>query len=252
MTPDGAVYVGLVLARVGAFVAVAPPFAGRTPRMIRIGLALALTSFYLGAVGPAWERNRAEGGIDSFIYMLALIREALLGTAMGFAFGLFFLPARIAGEFITVQVGLNVSPIQSATGTDTAGPITTLYETLTAIIFLSVDGHHLLLAGLHGSFSTFPLGGTLLPEFRPMLDGLASAYEAGLLLGGPLALCLFLLAVSLALMARAAPQLNIYSVGFTLQVLVVLLGGLFLLPDLVTTIQNLVLHTPATLAPPRG
>ena len=53
---------------------------------------------------------------------------------------------------------------------------------------------------------------------------------------GPLALCLFLLAIRtacMAVMARAAPQLNIYSVGFTLQVLVVLFGGLFLLPEMI-------------------
>ena len=69
----------------------------------------------------------------------------------------------------------------------------------------------------------------------------------GMLLAGPLSLCLFLLAVTLAVMARAAPQLNVYSVGFTLQVLVVLFGGLFLLPEFIGTLHAIIARTGDTL-----
>ncbi len=234
-----AVYVGLVLARVGAFAAVAPPFAGRTPRTVRAGLAVALTAFYVATVAPRAgpEFAAAAAGLDSVHYGVALVREALLGTAMGFAFGLFLIPARVAGEFVTQQVGLNVSPQAGPSGTDSAGALTNLLETAAALLFLLGDFHHVALATLHASFDLFPLGGTALPRAAPMVDGLAVAYEMGLLLAGPLALCLFLLAVTLAVMARAAPQLNIYSIGFTLQVMVVLVAGLFLLPELVGAIH---------------
>lgn len=243
-----AVYVGLVLARVGAFAAVAPPFAARTPRSVRAGLAVALAAFYVATVGPRWEPGFAAAAaeMDSVRYGVALAREALLGTAMGFAFGLFLIPARIAGEFITAQVGLNVSPQVGPTG-DSAGALTNLLETAAALLFLLGDFHHVALAALHGSFALFPLGGAALPRAAPMVDGLAVAYEMGLLLAGPLALCLFLLAVTLAVMARAAPQLNVYSIGFTLQVMVVLVAGLFLLPELVGAIHASVARTGADL-----
>jgi flagellar biosynthetic protein FliR len=229
-----------VLARVGAFAAVAPPFAGRTPRLVRVGMAMALTAFYVSEVGPGWDRAVA---IDPLAYALALAREMLIGAAMGFAFSLFLLPARVAGEFVTLQVGLNVAPQVGPTGTDSAGPITNLFETVAALIFLVADGHHVLIGALHASFSVLPLGGPGIPSVGPMMDGLASAYEMGVLLAGPLVLCLFLLAVTLAIMARAAPQLNVYSIGFTLQVLVVLFGGLFLLPDMVQAIHGIVART---------
>ena len=105
------------------------------------------------------------------------------------------------------------------------------------LVFLLADGHHVVLAALHASFATFPLGGANVPRAGPAVTGLATAYEMGLLLAAPLAVCLFLLAVALAVMARAAPALNIYSVGFTLQVFVVLFGGLFLLPEMVLTMH---------------
>jgi flagellar biosynthetic protein FliR len=177
---------------------------------------------------------------ESVRYSLALVREALIGASMGFAFGLFLLPARVAGEFITTQVGLNITPEQGPTGTDTAGPLTIVFETVAGLVFLLSDGHHVVLAALHASFAVFPLGGTNVPEAGSSITGLAAAYEMGLLLAAPLAACLFLLAVTLAVMARAAPQLNIYSVGFTLQVLVVLFGGLFLLPEMILTLHAIV------------
>ncbi len=249
MTPAVAVYAGLLLARVGAFVAVMPPFAAHTPRSVRAAFALALAAFYLSAAAPTWDGAfaRAASDVHPLRYALALFRETLLGASMGFAFALFLLPARIAGEFITAQIGLNAAPGQSPAGPDGGGPLTSLFETAAGLVFLGVDGHHLVFVALHGSFGALPLGGMILPDAAPMLDGLSAAYHTGLLLAGPLALCLFLLSVTLAIMTRAAPQLNIYSVGFTLQVFVMLLGGLFLLPELVRGLTAVAGHTGETL-----
>jgi len=239
MTPAIVIYLGLILARVGAFVAVMPPFASRTPRLVRLGLTIALTLFYVSEVSPEWER-KVE--VHSFVYAVALVREALIGAAMSFVFGLILLPARIAGEFVTQQVGLNVSPVVGPTG-ESGGAVTNVFEIVAAMVFLAVDGHHIVLAALHGSFAILPLGGQNVPQAGPMIIGLSSSYEMAMLLAGPMVLCLFLLAVTLAVMARAAPQLNVYSIGFTLQVMVVLIGGLFLLPDIVMTMQGIVGRT---------
>jgi flagellar biosynthetic protein FliR len=235
MTPVLAVYVGLVLARVGAFVAVLPPFAGRTPRTVRAALAVALTAFYVGGAAPTWDAAFAHGAADvhPVTYGVALLREALLGAAMGFAFGLFLLPARAAGEFLTQQIGLPGTPQLGPAGELSTGPLAATFETVSVLAFLAVDGHHVLLGALHASFDRFPLGGSVLPGVAPMVNGLQSAHELGLVLAGPLAVCLFLLAIALAVTARAVPQLNVYSVGFTLQVLVGLVGGLVLMPDFV-------------------
>jgi flagellar biosynthetic protein FliR len=210
---------------------------------------MALTAFYLSAAPPKPDPN-APGGdvqIESLRYAMALVREGLIGSAMGFAFSLFLLPARIAGEFVTQQVGLNVAPLPGPTGDDSSGAITTIFETVGGLLFLIADGHHVVLGILHASFATFPLGGTNVPNAAPMVTGLATAYEMGLLLAAPLAVCLFLLAVTLAVMARAAPQLNVYSVGFSLQVMVVLLGGLFLMPEFVRTLHAIIARTGQTI-----
>ena len=235
MTPELAAYVGLVLARVGAFVAVMPLFSGRTPKTVRAALAMALTAYFLAQITPAWDRRIVgEGaGIHWLTYSLAMVRETLLGGGMGFAFGLFLLPARIAGEFLTTQIGLALSPQSGITGEQPAGPLTLAFEAAGSLLFFELDGHHFVLMALQTSFVKLPLGGDLLPQFAgPALTGLSHSYEQGMLLAAPLGMCLFLLAVTLAIMARAAPQLNIYSVGFTLQVFVALAGSFLLMSDM--------------------
>jgi flagellar biosynthesis protein FliR len=249
MTPAYVVYFGLLLARVGTFVAVIPPFATRTPRSVRASFAMILTLFYVTSAAPTWDAEFARQTIDLHParYALALVRESLLGACIGFAFALFLLPVRIAGEFITQQIGLNAAQAAGPTSPEGSGPLTNLFETAGGLLILITDTHHVVFQVFHGLFGLLPLGGTILPDANPMLNGLTSAYEMGLLLAAPIAICLFLLLVTLAIMTRAAPQLNVYSVGFTLQVTVLLVGGLFLLPEFLRALEVMIRHVGDTL-----
>lgn len=226
------VYFGLILTRIGTFVAVMPLFADRAPRLVRAGLAVALAVFYFTAVGPRWDAAASTAKGTSLMFFLALGREALIGAAMGFAFSMFLLPAQIAGSFVSQQIGLALGP--QAAGSSSPGSIGVAFEIIASLIFLELDGHHVVLAVLHASFAKFALGGTLMPQpVQPMLDGLARAHELGVLLGSPVALCLLMLTLTLAFMARVAPQLSINSIGFTLQAIVALVSVSFLVPEIV-------------------
>src|SRR5262249_44204796 len=153
-------------------------------------------------------------------------------------------PARVAGEFVAQQVGLALAPQQSLVSDTPATTLPMVFEAVASLLFLGLDGHHVAIAALHASFAKLPLGGSLvLPPAGFLTDGLASAHEMGLLIAGPLALCMLLLTIGLALTARAAPQLNVYSVGFTLQVIVALLGFLYLLPELVKVMSAMLQQT---------
>jgi flagellar biosynthetic protein FliR len=236
------VYFSLILARVGTFVAVMPLFADRAPRVVRAGLAMALAVFYFSAVMPRWDASLAHSpSASGWPFFLALGREALIGAAMGFAFSLFLLPAQVAGAFVANQIGLATGPQTGPSGHTAPGAIAVAFEVLASVIFLELNAHHVLLSALHASFAKLPVGGTLVPQpLTPMVDGLARAHEVGVLLASPMALSLLLLTVMLAFMSRVAPQLNIQTVGFTLQSIVALVGAAFLLPDFV---QLMVRHT---------
>jgi flagellar biosynthetic protein FliR len=236
-----AVAVSLLLARVGAFVNALPILSGNNvPRMVRAGLTLALSLLWFDfSAVPNGELFTTSFEIGWLAYGIAMGREVLLGTVLGYAFGLILVPARVAGEFIIQQMGLTLGNIADPTAGNPTGPITQVFEMLGILLFLGMDGHHVFLAALYRTLARWPVGG-LLPAapVAQLVSGASAAEEWGLLLIAPLGLCLFLTTVVLALMTRAAPQMNIFSVGFALQIGIGLVGAFLLLPDLLAAMVS--------------
>jgi flagellar biosynthetic protein FliR len=225
----------LVLARVGTGVAVMPLFGGRNaPRTVRAGLALALAVFWFTVLDHPPDAAAMQRMRESWVGAgLVIVREMALGAMLGFAFNLFLVPARVAGEFLTQEMGLALAATFGPTNDRAAGPLTLIFETASGLLFLGLDLHHVFLATLHSTFTRYPLGG--MPGSLPvpqLVDAAMAAQQLGVLIAGPLAIVLFLVVVSLALMARAAPQLNVYAVGFGLQAVAGIGGALLLLPEL--------------------
>ncbi len=245
-------YFSLILARVGTAVAVMPLFGGRnTPHLIKAGLTLALAVFWFGAL-PAppdaalWERL-AQGPMLGL--SLVLGREMVLGAVLGFAFNLFLVPARVAGEYISQEIGLPLASVLGPAADSQAGPITLILEALSGLVFLGLDLHHLFLGTLHATFARYPVAGGGVPfPLAGAVGGVAYAQEMGLLLAAPVAALLFLVTVALALLTRAAPQMNIYSVGFPVQAGAALAALLLLLPELLTLVGTIFARLSGLLA----
>jgi len=241
--PTLALALGLLLARIGAFVAVMPLFgSGLVPRLVKVGLVLALTVAW---VDVTFDAESVEGLARQIVhvgwlgYTLAVGREMAVGALFGYAFGLFLLPARVAGEFLSQEMRLNFGGQLNPAGGTSGGPLAQLFEITGILIFFGLDGHHLFLAVLHGTFARFALGGTLPgAPVAHMVAGLDVAQEWGLLIAVPAALYLFAATLLLALLSRAAPQLNLYSVGFPAQITVGLVAILLLLPTIVAGITD--------------
>jgi flagellar biosynthetic protein FliR len=233
----------LLLARVATFVAVQPVFGGRsTPRLVKVGLAVALTVMWFGSVGP----GPAQGLLAStcpapvFCYVVALVREAVLGALFSYALGLLLLPARIAGEFIEQELGLAIGRQFNPLLENPSAVVSQIFETLGILIFLSLDGHHVFLATLHHTFDRYPIGVTAFEAvpIGPLVAGGSRAQEWGLVVAAPVSALLLIVAVVLGLMARTSPQLNIFTVGFPLRVGVGLAGMWLLVPDLLTAVAG--------------
>jgi flagellar biosynthetic protein FliR len=228
----------LTLARVGTFIYVLPVLGGANmPRTVKIGLSLALAMvFYTEASGTlARAGGAASLGLTSWIGLgLALGREMILGSVLGFAMGLFLLPAHVAAEFITQEAGLSFANVLTASGDGSTNALAVIFEMLASVAFLALDLHHSFLLVLEETFRHLPIGqGFQLPNWD-LVTAAGAAEEGGILLAAPVAMCLFVTTVILALMTRAAPQLNLYSVGFPLRVLVSLGATLVMLPQLLT------------------
>ncbi len=239
----------LILARVSAFLAMSPVLGGRAvPKLIKLSLALALSGFWFTSSGAAQAQTTIALNQSPWLgLVLAVAREVLIGAVLGYVFGLFLTPFRIAGEYIAQEMGLTLGSITDPTRSQPSTVMGELFELVGILLFLSQNVHHLFLAMLHRTFATQPLGGAFLPvPVGTQLQALSSATEWGLLLAAPVGCVMFLTSLLLALLTRAAPQLNLMSAGFALRVLVGLIALLVLWPDLVPWMVS-VLHRSSTL-----
>jgi flagellar biosynthetic protein FliR len=107
---------------------------------------------------------------------------------------------------------------------------------LASLVYFSLDLHHVFIVTLQETFRQYPIGQTFSLPSWDLIGAAGAAQEGGILLAAPLALCLFMTTIVLALMTRAAPQLNLYSVGFPLRILVSLGAMMLLLPSILTGI----------------
>jgi flagellar biosynthetic protein FliR len=239
----------LILARVAAFVAILPILGGpQTPNLVKVGLTMALTVMWtfsmLGEPTPY-----PPDSVVTVSWIMALGREAALGALFGFFFSLFLLPATIAGEYLTQEMGLSFASMVSAIGSGTEATPAMILEMFASLLFLGLDLHHVFLSVLDATFRRFPVGqGFSLPLCDP-IGAATSAEEWGILLGLPVALCLFVTTVALAFLGRAAPQLSLHTVGFPLKLIVGLGALAVMLPYMIaglvqalTEFTDLVMH----------
>jgi flagellar biosynthetic protein FliR len=229
----------LILARVATFVVALPLLGSRlVPRSIKVGLTVSLTSMWFFSHGnaPVQSSLFPDEGIHWMAYGVALARESLLGAILGYAFSLFLVPARVAGEFIGQEMGLSLANLTDPAGENSATLLGQLFEMIGVLVLFAIDGHHVWLASLHATFERWPIGGPIesLPVV-PLVSGLAAAHEWGLILAAPVGICTFVTAIVLALMARTSPQLNLFSIGFALRLTVGLLAAALFLPEFVTS-----------------
>jgi flagellar biosynthetic protein FliR len=242
-------YFSLVLARVGLFIAVLPLLGGAsTPRLVKLGLAVALSVLWSVASLDQLSSLPTQSAVPWLTWGLALGREAILGAVLGFAFSLFLLPARIAGEYLGQEIGLSFGNLVSPGGDGSAGPLGVLLETFASLLFLGMDVHHVFLGALDSTFRHYPVGQGFNLPVCDIVGAAAAAEEWGLVLAAPAGACLFLTTVVLALLTRAAPQMNLYTVGFSLRLGAGLVALLLFLPQMLAGLTRMIKHFTESLA----
>ncbi len=225
----------LLFIRCAAFVAAMPLYAARVPVSVRVGLAIYLLFFFYNTTQIPIQRGHLS--IDSMISLTGLylvVREIFFGTAMAVIFNLWLIPARLAAEFISFQIGLNAAALPGPASAEGGGVLVSLFESMAAIIFLILDGHHIVLHSLYSSFIHFPIGSFMF--FYPhntMIEYLEISYQNAINISAPISAMLFLLSITLSILSKAAPSLNIYNVGFTLQIIILMLSLIITIPDII-------------------
>jgi len=156
----------------------------------------------------------------------AVLLEVVIGASLGFAARLVFIGVGMVGQIVALQGGLGAAMAVDPTSNASSGALAALLRTTAFLIFLAIDGHHALIRVLATSYVALPLGGAhLAPEGFLGLFGLGSViFELGVRMAAPVMVAMFCANLSVGILGRAMPQLNL----ITLQ-LPAMVGVTFLL-----------------------
>lgn len=200
------------MARILGFVGAAPIFGNNAvPRRIKLVVGLAITMGLLPVVTAT-----PPEAIDSWAGILILFQQTLIGIAMGLVLRVVFAALDLMGEIISLQMGLSFATFfDPVAGGQTAvvGEFLTLISTL---VFLSLNGHLLMIDALARSFEWLPVSATLPHKggWLVLARFGASIFASGLLMALPVVTALLITNIALGVLTRAAPQLNLFAIGF--------------------------------------
>ena len=228
----------LASVRLLAFMLVAPPFANTAiPVRVRIGLSTVLALVITPQLDVPAEMIDTAGLLAGVVFQVAV------GVSMGFVIMVLFAAVQSAGGLIDFSAALTSATIFDPFSSSGLSPMARLYQVLATMLLFSSGGHLLFIGGVLRSFDAAPVDGFDLGRVgQTLTDGLGDFFVASLQIGLPLIAALFMAELLLGLLAKAAPQMNLLVIGFSVKSMVLLGAGgiaLGLLPRAVEMIVDM-------------
>jgi flagellar biosynthesis protein FliR len=214
--PGSASLLVLFGTRVSGLVLVAPVFSARPiPPMVKSALVVLLSVLMVPVA-------RSQSAATPLLTPAAVLGEAMVGLALGLGAALLIGAAESAGELLSIQIGLSGSAIVDPLSAQQSTALGQMVKLFALVLVLTVDGHLVMLDALATSARRLPVGSAM--ELADGALGLASLggslFSLGLQFASPVIAIVLIANVALAVLSRAAPQLQILQLAFPIQILV--------------------------------
>lgn len=200
--------------RLLALMLTAPVFAERVlPARVKIALAV----LFAMLIGPTLPPPPPVHPV-SLAGVLVLGQQLLIGAALGFAMRIVFAAVEAAGELAGLQMGLGYATLFDPERADLIPVLGQFLGFLALLAFLAINGHLLLIQVLADSFRILPVSGPGLGTagLLTLVHWGSELFVAGVLLSLPILGAMLIANIALGILTRAAPQLNLFAVGFPL------------------------------------
>ena len=230
---------GWTFLRLSGFLMIAPLFgATLVPGRIKLVFALTLT-MVLAPLAPKLPLIEPL----SATALVTAVQQLLIGVALGFVVQVAFDALLLAGQVIANTMGLGFATMVDPSRGASTVVVGQFFLIFGMLLFLSVDGHLVLLGVLADSFKWMPPGpeGLTAPAFATIGAWGAKMFSAGAVIALPAVVGLLLVNLALGVVSRAAPQLNLFAVGFPASMLLGFAMLLLSLPSLQGGFERLLL-----------
>jgi flagellar biosynthetic protein FliR len=221
----------LTLIRISFVVFLMPFYGGEyIPVQVKAAFCLVLTM----AVWPHLAFPGATLPGHPIGIMTLLLGESVLGLMLGLCVFFIFSAVQTGGEIMGFQMGFTMVTLADPMSGAQVSISSHLLYMVTFLIFLSLDGHLHMLRALADSFMLIPPGGLRVtgPLVGSILELSAGMFALAVKIAAPVIASLFMVELTLALMGRAAPQMNLLTMGFPIKIAV----GFFFIGVLFSTL----------------
>jgi flagellar biosynthesis protein FliR len=206
-----------VLVRVGALIVFVPILGSQQfPARIKIGFILLLSL----SIFPLVRNLPMVAPRGLFDFTIYLFSEATVGLALAYATRLIFTAVQIAGTVVDFQMGFGVVNVIDPQ-TQSQVSITAQFQNIvTILLYLALNAHHLTIYALVESFHLInpQQFGFSAGTMALILKLFATTFVVAVKIAAPIMAILFFISVGLGLVARTVPQMNVFIVGFPLQI----------------------------------
>lgn len=225
------------LFRIAALVSAAAVFGGRLlPMRVKLIFALALTIVIAPVLPPppAIEMFSLAG-------FVVVLQQVLIGLAMGFILQLVFAAFVLGGQVVALTMGLGFASLNDPASGVVVPTVSQIYSIFVTLVFFAINGHLVMIEVIAESFYTLPVSanGLSVDGIWTLLEWGSYMFSGAVLMALPAVASMLVVNVGFGVMTRAAPQLNIFAIGFpvimTLGFVVILIS----MPSITPQFENL-------------
>ncbi|MEQ1722420.1 MAG: flagellar biosynthetic protein FliR [Pseudobdellovibrio sp.] len=230
----------LILLRMSAFVVSAAIFSTQNisaPLKILISLVFTIVVYNTVATNAALVRM-SESQND---LLLLAGCEVVIGLMLGFMTRLFFFAITMAGELVSISMGLGQAQMFNPMIGSMSNSMEQFYSVIATLVFLALNGHHLMIMGVVESFVTSPVALMSLQysSFAEVVLKMQSFFIIGIKISAPVLISMIIVQLGIALLSRVVPQINVMVTSASVTILVGFFIMFISLPLLVMQMSGL-------------
>lgn len=193
------------------------PFFSRNgvPATVRVILSLALTLIMAPIVPFAAEIT------TGYALFAAMLREMLIGAALGFVFTVFFYSVYFAGDFLDMQMGISMAKVMDPATRVQSSISSSIFTTVLGILFFATDSHLVTVHLFASSFYMAPVGGGFDFSAVPMfiLNLFASTFAMALRLALPIIAAEFIVELGMGVLMKLIPQIHVFVINIQVKLI---------------------------------
>jgi flagellar biosynthetic protein FliR len=228
--------------RIGTIFIMIPAIGERTvPLRVKGGVAILISLLLLPIVDVKLPDLHSESEAEIFLLVIAMCSEVMIGIVIGFATKIIFTGIRFAGEMIGIQIGFSIVNVIDPISSTQVSVISEFLYLIALLVYLAVDAHHTFILAIADSYRfvspfAYHFSGSLMQYILLFSKEL---FVTAIKISAPVMAVLFFTNVALGIVARTVPQINIFIVGFPLQIAVGLTIFGLMSPFFVNLVQGL-------------